>query len=112
MFTMVGLTEDMGNTAKIVGAVFPWLAEEPAGNLSTSLSSPSDDAAATTCPMPRKNTSPSNNQCGPDHTHMQLPDHPDDETARLIEQHNQLDLQVYEAAVRHFELQKLALGLS
>jgi hypothetical protein len=97
--TVVGLTEDMESTAKIVGRVFPWLAE----------SIPTSDA---TCPMPRRNTSPSNNGCGPNGSHLPLPDHPDEETARLIEAHNQLDLQVYEAGVKHFELQKLALGLA
>ena len=104
MFTMVGLTEDMPATAKIVGHVFPWLAEN--------LSNADDDASSSTCPMPRKNTSPSNNQCGPGHTHLELPDHPDEGTTRLIEEHNKLDLQVYEAALQQFELQKLALGLS
>jgi hypothetical protein len=100
-FTMVGLTEDMVATAQIVGHAFPWLAERR-GNASD---------VTTTCPMPRKNTSPSNNGCGPNGGHLALPDHPDDETARLIEAHNQLDLQVYEAAVQHFALQKVALGL-
>jgi hypothetical protein len=98
LITMVGLTEDMESTAKIVSHAFPWLAENVTySNLS--------------CPMPRSNTSPSNNGCGPGGTHMPLPDHPDEETARLIEEHNQLDLQVYAAGVMHFELQKVALGL-
>jgi hypothetical protein len=97
--TMVGLTEDMETTAKIAGHAFPWLAERV------------ESSNVTTCPMQRKNASPTNNGCGPDGSHMPLPDHPDDETARLIEEHNQLDLQVYEAGVKVFELQKVALGL-
>lgn len=97
-FTMIGLTEDMGTTAAMVGKVFPWLAETMNG---TSL----------TCPFPHANSSPRNNRCGPGGKHWDLPDEPDEETAELIRQHNQLDLQVYEAAVKIFEMQRKALDL-
>lgn len=97
-FTMIGLTEDIPATAAIAGMVFPWLAEHVNGT-------------ATSCPFPHKNSSPQNNRCGTGNTHWDLPSHPDAETAELIRQHNQLDMQVYEAAVKHFELQKKALGL-
>ena len=97
-FTFVGLTEDIPSTAAMVGMVFPWMAEHVNGT-------------STTCPFPHANASPSNNHCGPDKTHWDLPPHPDEETAELIRQHNQLDIRVYEAAVKIFELQKKALGV-
>eukprot|EP00977_Amphora_coffeiformis_P029071 scaffold38515_cov191-Amphora_coffeaeformis.AAC.1 len=84
-FTFVGLTEDIPSTAAMVGMVFPWMAEQVNGT-------------STTCPFPHANASPSNNRCGPGKTHWDLPPHPDEETAELIRQHNQLDIQVYEAA--------------
>ena len=97
-FTFVGLTEDIPATATMAGKVFPWLAEHVNGT-------------STSCPFPHKNSSPKNNRCGPGKTHWDLPAHPDEETAELIRQHNQLDMQVYEAAEKHFALQKKALGL-
>lgn len=97
-FTFIGLTEDLPSTATIAGKVFPWLAETVNGT-------------RTSCPFPHKNSSPTNNRCAPGNKHWDLPPHPDEETAELIRQHNQLDMQVYEAAVKHFELQKKALGL-
>lgn len=97
-FTFIGLTEEISSTAEIAGKVFPWLAEHVNGT-------------STACPFPHKNSSPTNNRCGPNKTHWDLPAHPDEETAELIRQHNQLDMQVYEAAVKHFNLQKKALGL-
>lgn len=97
-FTFVGLTEDIPSTAAMVGKVFPWMAERVNGT-------------STRCPFPHANASPSNNGCGPGGTHWELPSHPDEETAELIRQHNQLDVQVYEAAVEIFNLQKKALGL-
>ena len=97
-FTFIGLTEEIPATAAIAGRVFPWLAENMNGT-------------STSCSFPHSNSSPENNHCGPGNTHWNLPDHPDEETAELIRQHNQLDIQVYEAAVKHFALQKKALGL-
>jgi hypothetical protein len=98
-FTFVGLTEDITATAAIAGKVFPWLAEHMNGT-------------QWTCPFPHKNSSPQNNGCGPGGTHWDLPDHPDEETAQLIMQHNPLDMKVYEAAAELFALQKEALGLA
>lgn len=97
-FTVIGLTEDMTATHQIVGRVFPWLAE----------TLPDSD---TTCPMPHANASPRNNYCGPNNTHMELPDHPDAETEALIRKHNALDLRVYEEALKIFDAQKQALGI-
>jgi hypothetical protein len=98
-FTLIGLTSELETTHAMVGRVFPWLNETVAGS-------------DTACPMPHKNISPKNNHCGPDFTHWDLPDHPDEETRKLIEEHNQMDLKLYAAAVEHFELQKQALGLA
>ena len=97
-FTFVGLTEEIPSTAAMVGKVFPWMAEHVNGT-------------STACAFPHANASPSNNRCGPGGTHWDLPAHPDEETAELIRQHNQLDIQVYEAAVKIFDLQKKALDL-
>jgi hypothetical protein len=98
-FTLVGLTSKMADTHAMVGRVFPWLNETVAGS-------------ETACPMPHENSTPKNNHCGPDFTHWDLPDHPDEETRKLIEKHNQMDLKLYAAAVDHFELQKRALRVT
>ena len=97
-FTIIGLTEDMNATRRMVGTVFPWLAETIEG---------SDQ----TCSLPHANKSPQNNRCGPGGTHWDLPPHPSEEEAELIRQHNQLDLKVYHAGERQHHLQKIALGL-
>jgi len=97
-FTMIGLTEEMNDTAKMVGKVFPWMAETiPGSNL--------------TCAMPHRNASPRNNRCGPNDTHWYLPPHPDNETLAAIIAHNQLDMILYEQAVQQFHYQKVALDL-
>jgi len=97
-FTMIGLTEEMNDTAKMVGKVFPWMAETiPGSNL--------------TCAMPHRNASPQNNRCGPNNTHWELPPHPDNETLAAIIAHNQLDMILYEQAVQQFHYQKVALDL-
>lgn len=95
-FTMVGLTEDMNRTHRLIGHVFPWLAEDYQGS---------------PCPMKHDNASPKNNHCAPGNQHWDLPPHPDEATRRAIEKHNQLDMKLYEAAVQHFELQLQAVGL-
>jgi hypothetical protein len=95
-FTMIGLTEQLKDTVDMVGQIFPWMNKTIAG---------SDKV----CELPHANASPKNNRCGPDNTHWDLPDHPDDETRAAIEAHNQMDMKLYEAAVQHFEHQKLAL---
>ncbi|KAL7572291.1 hypothetical protein ACA910_017890 [Epithemia clementina (nom. ined.)] len=98
-FTIVGLTDDLPATHKMVGKVFPWLAEEM----------PESDV---TCPLPHSNASPENNRCGPDgQSHWELPPHPTAEDAALIEKYNALDMQVYRAAQRLHQLQKVALGI-
>mmetsp|Transcript_19710 Transcript_19710/g.29251 ORF Transcript_19710/g.29251 Transcript_19710/m.29251 type:complete len:384 (+) Transcript_19710:59-1210(+) len=95
-FTMVGLTEEMGDTAAMVGQIFPWMNETiPESN--------------TTCAMPHKNASPKNNGCGKDGEHWDLPSEPDNETRAAIEKHNALDIKLYEQAVQQFHYQKLAL---
>lgn len=96
-FTVVGLTEQLPLTAKMIGHAFPWLADKVKGS-------------TTECALPHANASPSNNYCGPHQTHWDLPSHPDEETRQIIEQHNQQDMKLFEAAVQHFELQKRALG--
>jgi len=97
-FTLIGLTEELETTAQMVGMVFPWLNETVKGS-------------SNKCTLPHKNASPQNNRCGPHGSHWDLPNHPDKETARIILQHNQKDMQLYQAAVQHFRLQKIALGL-
>ena len=51
-------------------------------------------------------------RCGENGGNWDLPDHPDEETRKVIEDHNQLDIMVYEAALQHFQLQKLAVVFS
>lgn len=96
-FTVVGLTEQLPLSAQMIGYAFPWLAEKVQWTSSE-------------CALPHANASPSNNYCGPHQTHWDLPSHPDEETRKVIEEHNQQDMKLYEAAVQHFELQKRALG--
>jgi hypothetical protein len=95
-FTVVGLTEQLEATVEMVGHVFPWMNETIAGS-------------GKGCKLTHANGSPKNNRCGPDNTHWDLPDQPDNETRAAIEAHNQMDMKLYEAAVQHFEHQKLAL---
>ena len=97
-FTLIGLTEQLNATVQMAGMVFPWMNETVNGS-------------ELTCPLPHANASPKNNRCGEHYTHWDLPSHPDEATRKAIEAHNQLDLQLYEAAKEHFELQKEALGL-
>jgi hypothetical protein len=104
-FTVIGLTEELTISAQILGTVFPWLNKTIDGSL-------------VRCSLPHSNGSPENNHCimtprtdggqGYDTSHWELPSHPDEETRRAIEAHNQLDLKLYEAAVQYFELQKRA----
>jgi hypothetical protein len=108
-FTLIGLTEDMPTTARIVAHVFPWLAEHLDLAL---LSILSNSTSPSSCPLPHKNASPSNNHCGPHGTdHLPLPDVPDFATQQAILQHNALDVQLYQAAQLQFARQKRVLGL-
>lgn len=112
-FTMIGLTEDMTSTSKMVQAVFPWLAK------SLDLDSAIENSGSLvgvrtshqTCEMGHKNASPKNNRCL-DGKHWDLPDHPDEATTAAILKHNSIDLKVYEAGIRLFEQQKQALNIS
>jgi hypothetical protein len=98
-FTVVGLTEELDTTVRMVGLVFPWLNQTIPGT-------------DTECPLPRDNVTPENNHCGPDgQSHLPLPAYPDEATVKLIEQHNQQDFHIYQAAVQRFRLQKEALGI-
>ena len=108
VFSMVGITEDMPNTAAIAGKVFPWLAKEADWRQVFDADRLSGDSS--TCALPHRNASPKNNHCK-NGKHWNLPDYPDKETAAAILAHNQVDLKVYEAGVKQFELQKLALGM-
>jgi hypothetical protein len=123
VFTMVGLTEDMPNTAKMVAQVFPWLAQRVTDwSVALELPVSTDVASATVaataaaptseCTLPHANKSPTNNRCGPGGTtHMDLPSEPDAETAAAILAHNGMDYALYQAGVELFALQKLALGI-
>ena len=95
-FTVVGMLEHLDDTVDLLAHSFPWM-------------SPVIEGEEEECHFPKKNASPQNNRCGPHSTHWDLPDHPDDETRKLIEEHNQLDMKLYEAAVEHFEMQKKAV---
>jgi hypothetical protein len=95
---MIGLTEQLNATVQMAGEVFPFMKTNV-------------DWSEKKCELPHRNSSPKNNHCGPSNTHWDLPAHPDEETRKAIEAHNQLDMKLYEAAVQHFELQKRALGV-
>lgn len=106
MFTVVGLTEELEFTQTMLGGLFPWF------NVSV-------EGSSKTCNLPHDNRSPVNNLCNRHKdsngkwksSHWDLPSHPDDETRKAIEAHNQMDIKLYEAAVLQFELQKRALGM-
>ena len=103
---MIGVTEDMPRTHRLVGKLFPWLAEAYQGSQ---------------CQIRHDNASPKNNHCLKDldangkprskGKHWALPDHPDEETRKAIERHNELDMKLYEAAVQHFHLQLQAMDI-
>jgi hypothetical protein len=105
VFTLVGLTSNMPETTKMVGMVFPFMNETLPLEMTSGVSTEA-------CPMPHANASPENNRCGANGTHWNLPPHPDPETEAAILKYNMLDMKVYEFAVKIFEFQKLALGLS
>ena len=114
-FTLIGLTEDMPMTARMVAKVFPWLApqiDDWNDVLETTTTTMHRGAPPfTSCTLQHKNASPKNNRCAPDNKHWDLPDTPDAETAAMIVKHNQLDIQLYERGVELFAVQKKALGL-
>jgi len=98
-FTVVGVIERLQESIELFSYSFPWLSEEMEG-------------VQKKCPFPHSNASPSNNHCGEDGGDWDLPNHPDDDTRKAIEEHNQLDIKVYEAALQHFQLQKQAMILN
>jgi len=137
-FAVVGITGDLPNTTRMLGHVFPWLAEDlPPPTVSTPSTTRRAQAkvgrknkgrnkdtgaaeenrrrrdtltAASKCTLPHANGSPANNYCGPKGTHLPLPEHPDEATRAAIIAHNSHDVALYKAAVEHFELQKKVLG--
>jgi len=111
VFTMIGLTEDMSATEAMAGKVFPWLARDVDWNEAMSGDSSQLLPSDVMCELPHSNGSPRNNRCGEGGGHWDLPSEPDEETTRVILEHNQADLKLYEAAVQHFDLQKRALNL-
>jgi hypothetical protein len=62
------------------------------------------------CELQHANESPVNNGCGPGGTHLPLGDHPDNETEALILAHNELDMELYEAALEQYDLQMRLLA--
>lgn len=88
---------------------FPWLSEK----IETEGNGDGDKyGSKRQCPFPHSNGSPTNNRCGDNGGHWNLPSEPDEETRKAIEEHNLLDIKVYEAALQHFELQKEAMALN
>jgi len=96
-FTVVMVLERLQESIDLVHYSLPWMARTIQGSNQV-------------CEFPHANSSPENNRCGPNNTHLPLPSKPDDETRALIMQHNQLDIQLYDAALQHFELQLQAVG--
>jgi hypothetical protein len=111
---MVGLTEDMPATAAMTAKVFPWLAERIDWKeaVDDEAHIPSDSTTLyKNRTVPHKNASPTNNHCSADcKSHWDIPDHPDEETACVILEHNSMNLQLYEAAVAQFAMQKRAFS--
>lgn len=101
-FTIIGITEHLPETASLIGTVFPWM----------DLDGKDEYGTTSQCQLPHANASPKNNRCGEQRTHLPLPDQPDQETYDLIVKHNNLDMQLYEAAVAYFDLQQKAMALN
>merc|ERR1719375_45989 len=101
-FTVVGITEQLDETASVLGTVMPWLDKKFVDT---------DGYEEMECPLQHDNSSPKNNGCGDEKgkTHWALPDKPDAETRELILKHNAMDLQLYESAVEYFRLQSKAV---
>mmetsp|Transcript_5215 Transcript_5215/g.7716 ORF Transcript_5215/g.7716 Transcript_5215/m.7716 type:complete len:537 (-) Transcript_5215:183-1793(-) len=128
-FTVVGILERLEESLDLFSYSFPWLSEDirdlssledlfnggdhhhDTMNMNSNFDWKSAiDETESTCTFPHSNSSPRNNGCGEGRTHLDVPSQPDEETRRVIEQHNMLDKKVYEAALDHFELQKLAVN--
>jgi len=104
--TLVGLSDELPAFADMLGRVFPWLAEEVGGGGTGA----GAGAAGMTCALPHSNSSPRNNHCGRGGGHLDLPERPDAATAEAILRHNLLDLELYEAAQRRFQVQRQVLA--
>jgi len=106
-FTVIGITEELVDTAATLGKVIPWMNETVTMTIGT------EDAKTEThmCSLSHANASPKNNRCGEKSTHWDLPDKPDEETYNLILEHNSMDMELYEAAFAYFELQTRALEM-
>lgn len=98
-FTVIGITEELEETARILGKAFPWMDLDPMEAHNTT----------SQCTLPHANASPKNNRCGEGNTHWDLPSQPDQETYDLIAKHNSLDIALYQSAVAYFDLQQRAL---
>lgn len=108
-FTVVGVIERLEETVELMSYSFPWLSEK----IETEGNGDGDKyGSKRQCPFPHSNGSPTNNRCGDNGGHWNLPSEPDEETRKAIEEHNLLDIKVYEAALQHFELQKEAMALN
>jgi hypothetical protein len=92
--------KELDSFADMLPMVFPWMAQ--------TLPPPNHHRS---CRLGHSNPTPKNNKCGPDNTHWELPAQPDAETRAYIEKYNQMDLQVYQAAVQLVQLEKRALGI-
>ena len=106
--TLVGISDELPAFADMLGRVFPWLAEEVGGGGTGA--GAGAGAAGMTCALPHSNSSPRNNHCGRGGGHLDLPERPDAATAEAILRHNLLDLELYEAAQRRFQVQRQVLA--
>jgi hypothetical protein len=122
-FTVVGIIERLKESIELFSYSFPWLSVDirtseyfqdwdmhltGSGSSISGIGSGNKDPMI--CEYPHQNSSPSNNRCGENGSHMDLPAHPDEETKKAIMKHNLLDMQVYLAALDHFELQQRAMN--
>jgi hypothetical protein len=127
-FTVVGIIERLDESLDLFSEAFPWLSEDIRNSshyndwdFDTMIQEGQGGSGGNVdkikerdliCKFPHANSSPTNNRCGADgRSHLDLPSHPDEETRKLIEKYNMLDMKVYEAALEHFELQKRALDM-
>jgi len=92
-FAVVGLTNDLNTTVKLIGEVFPWLAH-------------SVDFSDDKCTIGHANKSPPN-PCG----EKALPPQPDAYTRKLIEKYNHLDVEIHKVAVQRFTRLKKMMQL-
>ena len=115
-FTVVGIIEKLEESLKLFEYSFPWMSSDIGESdyyqdwKYQNVTIPNIQESDMKCIFPHANASPQNNRCGEKYTNMELPDHPDEETRKVILEHNLLDMKVYQAALEHFELQKRAMN--